>query len=252
MNRLGRALVIGLVGAVCAGGCASRKSSLLLERQARGPIEEEPSVAQAATWRLDPESQTKTANDVEVTVHYAGRDFLTKFFANKAMFGGYAGKNPFYPEHLVFYVRVANRSQRKIRLSPGEFTLLDDRGNQFSPIGADYVTAFADYRRPVTTMTRGVLEGASPGYFGVSLPIGKLVAQKPQGQFALLQQSALQPGYLYPGVVYDGLIAFWNPSVGQRTLHLLITSIKTNFDASDLPTATVDIPFDFSATATSP
>ena len=252
MNRLRWALVIGLVGVVCAGGCSSRKSSLLLERQARGPIEEEPSVAQAATWRLDPESQTKTANDVEVTVRYAGRDYLTKLFANKAMFGGYAGKNPFYPEHLVFYVRVANRGQKKIRLSPGEFTLIDDRGNQFSTIGADYVTAFGDYRRPVATTTRGVLEGASPGYFGISLPLGKLVAQKPQGQFALLQQSALQAGYLYPGVVYDGLIAFWSPPLGQRTLHLLITNIKTNFDASDLPTASVDVPFDFTATTTRP
>jgi hypothetical protein len=200
------------------------------------------------SWHLAPESQTKTDGDVEVTVRFASAQYLQDLFSNKALFGGYAGKNPFYPEHLVFYVKIANRSQYKIRFNPAEFTLIDDRGNQYSTVGADYVTAFGESRQPVATTTRGLLEGASPGYFGISLPVGRLVAQKPQGQFALLQQSALQSGYLYPGVVYDGLVAFWNPPAGERKLRLLITNVKTDFDANDLPRVSLEFPFEFSAT----
>ena len=247
MNGRTRWWLIGMAGLACVAGCSGRKSSLLLERQARGPIEEEPSVAQAAVWRLTPESQIKTDGNIEVTVRFASAQYLTDLFSNKALCGGYAGRNPFYPEHLVFYIKVANRSQQKIRLAPGEFTLIDDRGNQYSTIGADYVTAFGESRRPVAATTRGLLESASPGYFGISVPVGKFVAQKPQGQFALLQQSALQSGYLYPGVMYDGLIAFWNPPAGQRTLRLLITNVKTDFDANDLPRVSLEFPFEFSA-----
>ena len=110
------------------------------------------------------------------------------------------------------------------------------------------MTALGESRRPVATTTRGLLESASPGYFGVSLPIGKAMAQKPQGQFALLQQSALQSGYLYPGVVHDGLITFWNPPAGQRKLRLLVTNVKTDFDANDWPRLSLEFPFEFSAT----
>ena len=241
--------LIGMAGMACLAGCSARKSSLLLERQAKGQIEEESAVAQAASWHMTPESQTKTQEGVEVTVKFAPAGYLRQLFADKRMFGAYAGKNPFYPENLVFYVKIANHSQKKIRINPGEFTLVDDVGNQFSTIGVDYVTAFGDYRRPVSTTTRGLLESASPGYFGISIPIGRAVAQKPQGQFALIQQSALQSGYLYPGVIYDGLIAFWNPPAGQRKLQLFITNIKTDFDANDWPRVSMDFPFEFSATA---
>ena len=241
--------LIGMAGMVCLVGCSGRKSSLLLERQARGPIEEEPAVAQAASWHMTPESQTKAQEGIEVTVKFAPAEYLRNLFGNKRLFGTYAGKNPFYPENLVFYVKIANRSQKKIRINPAEFTLVDDVGNQFATIGVDYVTAFGDYRRPMSTTTRGLIEGASPGYFGISLPIGKAMAQKPQGQFALIQQSALQNGYLYPGVVHDGLIIFWNPPAGQRKLRLFITNIKTDFDANDWPRVSMEFPFEFSATA---
>ncbi len=247
MNGRMRWWLIGMAGLVYVAGCSGRKSSLLLERQARGSIKDASSVAKAAAWHLTPESQTKTDGNVEVTVRFASAQYLKDLFSNKALFGSYAGKNPFYPEHLVFYVKITNRAQQKIRLSPGEFTLIDDHGNQYSTIGTDYVTAFGESRQPIATSTRGLLEGASPGYFGISLPIGKLVAQKPQGQFALLQQSAMQSGYLYPGVVYDGLLAFWNPPAGQRTLRLLITNVKTDFDANDLPRVSLEFPFEFSA-----
>ena len=247
-----RGAMIVLLGlAVMVSGCSSRKSSLLLERQARGSIEEEPEVAQAVAWALTPPEQTLTKGQIDVVARFTPRPHLDDFFARTDLFGGYAGKkkNPFYPENMVFYVRLANHSQKKIRINPAEFVLVDDQGNQFGTIGVDYVTAFGDAKRPVASATRGVVEDASPGYFGFSFPVGKMIAGKPQGQFALLQQALLQPGYLYPGVSYDGLIAFWNPSTTASKIRLLLTNIKTDFGADDLPKTTLEFPFEFNVSA---
>ena len=241
-----RWLVIGMAGIVCASGCA-RKSSLLLERQARGPMSEEPTVAQPAAWRVEPVMQEQDKAGIHVLVNHASQEYLRNFFTNRALFQQWAGKSPFAPEHLVFYLKIENRSAQKIRIDPASFVLLDDLGNQYSTVGVDYVTALADYRRPTATTTRTVLEGASPGYFGISLPIGRLFLKKPQGQFALLQQTALQPGYLFPSVMYDGLIAFWNPAIKATRLRLVVGDVTTDFNAEGLPKTDQDFVFEFQA-----
>ena len=247
MRRARGWILGGVAGLVGLAGCGGRISSLLLERQARGPIAEEASVAKAISWHLVPVMQTELQRDVEVNVNHASREYLANFFSIRNLFGHFAGPNPYYPEHMVFYVKIANQSEGKIHIDPREFTLIDDRGNQYATVGADYVTAFAESRQPVSTTTRGVLEGANPGYFGLSVPVGRFVAGKPQGQFARLQQAALQAGYLYPGVVYDGLIAFWNPSTTATTLRLLVTNIKADFDANDEPKTALEFSFEFTA-----
>ena len=235
-------VIIGILFAIT--GCG-RKSSLLLERQALGPIAEEPAIAMPILRHLEPAIQTQTKERIDVSVTFATAEYLKALFSNKAIFGAMAGHNPFYPEHLIFYVKIANQSDQKIRINPAEFVLLDDRGTQYRTIGVDYVTAFAEFRQPVGTTTRGVVEGANPGYFGISLPVGRFIAAKPQDRFALLQRSALQVGYLYPGVTHDGLIAFWNPSREAKKFRLLITNVKTGFDANDQPKATLEFPFEF-------
>lgn len=242
-----RAVAWGVVVLMGVSGCLGRKSSLLLERQARGPLDEERTVATAVTWHLTPLSQTQTKQGVEITVTHATPPYLRDLFNNKAIFGPYAGASPYFPEHLVFYVKVANRSDQRLRLSPEEFIVVDDRGNQYSTVSTDYVTAFAEYKHGASTTTRGLLENASPGYFGFSFPVGKLVASKPQGRFALLQQSGLQSGSLYPGVVYDGLVAFWNPASTAKVLRVLVTNVKTNFNANNEPTLSLEFPFEFDA-----
>jgi hypothetical protein len=244
-----RWLIVGLVGALCAAGCGGRKSSLLLERQAKGPIEEEAHVAKGVRRSLAPVLQTQAKGGIEAAVNYASPEYQRNFFANKTVFGSYAGKSPYFPEHLVFYVKLANTSEKKIKIDPKEFVLVDDRGNQYSTVGTDYVTAFAESRSPIASTTRGVLEEARPGYFGFSLPVGKMVATKPQGQFALLQQSALQTGYVYPGVTHDGLIAFWSPSTAASKVRLLLTNIKTDFGADDLPKTALEFLFEFDVSA---
>ncbi|MBI2104630.1 MAG: hypothetical protein HYT90_03475 [Candidatus Omnitrophica bacterium] len=237
---------LAAAGLLAMAGCA-RKSSLLLERQAVGPIAEEPLVAMRAAWRLEPVMQTEEEQGVEVNVNHASQEYLTNFFGNRSLFGSFAGPSPYYPEHLVFYVQIANRSNKKIYINPGEFTVVDDRGNQYATIGVDYVTAFAESRKPVSSATRGVIEEARPGYFGFSLPVGRMFAPKSQAEFARLKQASLQSGYLYPGVIHDGLIAFWNPAEPATRVRLLITNVKTDFDAKDEPRTALEFAFDFTA-----
>ncbi len=245
-----RWMVLGVTIALGVAGCGvlSRKSSLLLERSARGPMDEALLVAHRFEWKLDPVLQTQTKNGVEITVNQASRTFLDNFFANKKLFGAYAGRNPLYLENLVFYVKITNNSKDKIAVAPSNFVLVDDRGNQYETIGIDYVTAFGEASHAFATTARGMIEDARPGYFGVSLPVGKIVSAKPQGQYALLTQSALQTGYVYPGVMHDGLIVFWNPSTDATKMRLILTNIRTNFKADGFPETSIDFPFEFTAT----
>jgi hypothetical protein len=231
--------------AVALSGCGTHVSSLLLERQAVGPLEEESGVAAAYEWHLNPVPQTLVKNDVEVFVNHASTDYLKIFFRNKEIFGPYAGPSPFYPQNLVFYVKVSNHGTSKILINPNEFVLVDDRGNQYQTLALDYITAFGESRQPMATATRGLLSDAKPGYFGLSVPVGQFVAAKPKGQFALFKQSALQTGYLHPGVVHDGLVAFWNPGVRAKKLRLIVSGIKADFAPTDWPKTSLDYEFEF-------
>jgi len=241
--------------AVVAGlaGCAGKTSSLLLERRAIGPLSESSRLAQPVEWQLEPQTQTQTQGPVEATVTFASQRFLETFFSDKEIFGVFAGMNPYFPENIVFYIRIVNRGSKRIRINPADFALLDDHGNEFVLLNVDYVTAFEEYRQPGSTAMRNLLEDARPGYFGISVPIGKIFAAKPQHRFALIKKSSLQTSYLYPGVVHDGLVAFWNPTKQSATLRLLIANVKTDFDANDLPQTSLEFPFTFRvAGATTP
>lgn len=244
-----RGALLFVISVLMASGCAGRTSSLLLERRVRGSLAEESKVGHAIAWRLEPVTQTQTQQGIEVYVNHASREYLKNFFSNRALFGAFAGTNPFFQEHLVFYVKVANRSGKKVFLNPAGFLLTDDHGNQYHVLGQDYISAFAESRQPIATVTRGVLEDASPGYFGLSLPVGKMLAAKPQGNFALLLQSALKTGPIFPGTVYDGLISFWNPSIEAKTVRLLVTDVTTDHGPDDVPRTSFDFTFEFALAA---
>src|SRR3989338_7484225 len=115
-----RQVLVGLVVLMAVAGCGTRKSSLLLERNARGPIDEALLVAKRFEWHLEPVRQTLTKGNVEVTVNHASREF--------------AGRNPYYLENLVFYIQIANRSDERVFVDPGAFALVDDRGNQYAVV----------------------------------------------------------------------------------------------------------------------
>lgn len=244
-----RGLIVSLVSIMAISGCSGRTSSLLLERQSKGPIEESSPTIQIAQWNLNPNEQTQTNQNIEVTVIHATPEYQKDFFGRQKVFGSFAGNSPFYQEHMVFYVRISNKSDRKISINPTEFAIVDDRGNQSSPLSIDYITAFVEHKRPMSTVSRGLIENARPGYFGFSLPIGRMITSRPQGHFALIQRSAMQSGYLHPGVIHDGLVAYWSPVLDAKVLKLLITNIKTDFDANDYPQTSLEFAFEFAATA---
>lgn len=226
-------------------GCSGRKSSLLLGRFARGTLTDSRSVAQPLNLRLVPSSQTAVQNGVEVTVIHAPREYQDELFRNEAIFGKFAGKNPYYPQQLVFYVRITNKSPtEEVFIDVTQFKLVDSRGNQLATIGHDYIEAFTKYRTPISSSARGIVEGASPGFYGISLPVGKAF-RKSQWRYALLQQSALQQGYLYPNVIHDGLIAFWTPSNLAEDFALRLSNIRTDFDAKGEPLTSLDFVFEF-------
>ena len=240
--RYAQSLAMGLV-LIMGVGCA-RQSSLLLERKAVGPILEEQGVGHLVEWKLDPTTQTQTQGGVEVSATHAPQPYLVDFFRNKQIFGKFAGLNPFFGEQLVFHVKISNHSGKKLLLDPAKFVLLDDRSNQYAVHHTDYMTALAESKAPLTTMTRGILEEANPGYFGVGVPVGRLIG-KPQQRQTLLEMSILKAGPLYDGVVYDGLIAFWNPSLTATRLRLLLTGFKTDANPNDQPQTALDFPFEF-------
>lgn len=228
-------------------GCSNRKSSLLLERQTRGPLELEGGVARPLAWTLEPATQTKTVNGVEITATHAHPKYMGELFSNSSIFGPYAGGIPFFPEQFVFYIKIRNASGKKLSIDPDQFVLLDDQGNQYNSLSADYGNALAESKKSAVARTaRGVVDDASPGYFGVNLSVGKIVPESQQ-RFALLKMATLQKGYLHDGVAYDGLIAFWSPHRDSKKLKLLLTNVKTNFDANDEPQALLDFSFEFAA-----
>ncbi len=239
-----RHVVMGFVGLMLVTGCSGRKSSLLLERQARGPLADAGAVARAVQRAIEPPTRSQVQRGIEIEVSYADAAYLKTLFSKREIFGPYAGKNPYFPENLIFYIKITNKGQEPIFINPGAFVLVDDRGNQYSPIGVDYVTAFADARSRFGA-ARGLLADARPGYFGVNVPVGRMMTSKPQGQFALIKQSSLEPGFLHPGVVYDGLLAFWSPTRDAATLRLILNGIKTAFDANDMPQASLTFPYEF-------
>ena len=226
-------------------GCGQKTSSLLLERHARGPLNESPSVARRVDWKLEPLSLTQSQKNVDVTVTFASQEFLKGFFGNKNVFGKFAGTNPYFLENMVFYVQITNKSNEPLFINPVQFVVVDDRGNQYTPINEDYVDALANAKAPMAVMTRGVLEDARPGYFGIGVPVGKLINMQPQGRFALIKQSSLQPGLIHPNVVYDGLVAFWSPSTNAKSLKLFVTDLKTDFDPEGVPKTSLEFPFGF-------
>jgi hypothetical protein len=236
-----------MAGFVVISGCGVgvKRDVLLAERKARGQLSETEQAGVLGGRLLEPVTQTLAQGKVTVTATFMPQRELETFFANRQVFGKRAGKSPYFPENLVFYIRIANKGEQRIQIAPGEFVMIDDHGNQYSPIGVEYVTAIAESRQPIRAATRGLLEDARPGYFGFSVPVGKMVAGKPHWRSVLIGQASLQSGYLHPGVIHDGLVAFWSPTRDAVLLRLIVGGIKTDFTANDEAKASLEFPFTF-------
>ena len=248
MHHRLRALLLCVLVVVAAAGCARRRMSVLMERSAKGPVAVEAELAQQMKMELTPPSQTVEHEGVEVTASFASPEYLHTYFQNRTLFGSDAGLNPYFPENLVLYVRIANNSTQRIKIDPNDCVILDDLHNQYQYLPLDTLTAIAEYRAPIASFTRSTLREARPGYFGVSVPAGSVMAGfvgNPQQRVALLKQVNINPGYLYPGVVYDGFIVFWTPHRSASTLRM-VWPVKTDVNANDEPQRVVEFNLPFS------
>lgn len=249
-----RAWTWGLVGvlaltSVALTGCGHKKrSSLMMERRARGPFALERQFGTRQVVYLHPPERTIKYDGIEVTVRFASLKDLQKYFQNHEIFGQDAGLNPYQPENVVFYVQIANRSDKRLVMDPEQFVLVDDMGVQYAYLSPDYLNSLAEARLGIGEATRMGLSSA-PSVYGVDVGgFASGIVPKSQKRQALLKQVSLLRGTLFPGVVYDGYISFIRPHKDAKHLRLLLSNIKTDFDPNDEPKRAFDFPFEFDMT----
>ena len=119
---------------------------------------------------VEPPTSSATKNGIDVTVRYASPEELDKFFEDKEVFGNLAGKNPYPPETLIFYVKVANHSGKRIRVNPGDFALIDNLSIQYAELSPDDISALYESKANVWSFAKTTGDLA-PGPYGVPLKV---------------------------------------------------------------------------------
>ncbi len=239
---------LALLVALTATGCGHKRSSLLMERRARGPFALERQFGTRQVVYLHPPERVKKHEGIEITIRFASLADLHEYFKNAEIFGKDAGVNPYQPENIVFYVQIANRGTTPILVDPQHFVLVDDMGVQYSYLSPDYLNALAEARITIGEATRMGL-GSAPDVYGVDVGgFASGLVPKSQKRLALLKQVSLSSGMLFPGVVYDGYISFIRPHKDAKQLQLILSNVKTDFDANDIPKRSLDFTFEFEAT----
>lgn len=194
--------------------------------------------------RLSPATASLSQQGIDVTVRYAPPEELDKFFENKEVFGKLAGNNPYPPETLIFFVRVANHSGKKIKVDPNDFVLIDNINIQYSELTPDNISALYESKAGLWSFAKTTGDLA-PGYYGAPLKVaGSLGAGSGRKQHYLIKQVRLAAGYVYPGIAYDGYVTFTRPHPSATSVRLLISN-KTDFNAADVPADAVHFEFPF-------
>ena len=231
-------------------GCRSQLSSV---QRPTGQIElRRPAEKELPVLRLNPATASLSKNAVDVTVRYATLEELDKFFENKEVFGKLAGKNPYPPETLIFFVRVANHSGKRIRVNPDDFVLIDNLNIQYSELSPDNISELYESKAALWSFAKTTGDLA-PGPYGAPLKVaGVLGAGTGRKQHYLIKQVRLAGGYVYPGIAYDGYVAFPRPHPNSTSVNLIIANIKMDFDSADVPANAVQFEFSFAVEQTPP
>ena len=229
--------------AVALSGC--RGGFSMIERP-KGQIElHRPEGQLAPLLRLSPATASLTKEGIDVTVRYATPEELDKFFENKEIFGSLAGKNPYPPNTLVFFVKVANFSGKKIRVNPEDFVLIDNLNIQYSELSPDNISAIYESKANLWSFAKTTGDLA-PGPYGAPLKVAEaLGAGSGRKQHYLIKQVRLAVGYVFPGIAYDGYVAFPRPHPNATLVRLLIHNVKTDFNAADIPANAIHFEFPF-------
>lgn len=241
MSRPRRAAAGGcLLAAVLFSGCS--RVPVLLERP-KGQLEYRRPEILPVSIRVSPATLSESRDGVDVTVRYAGPHQLEKFFSNEEVFGPMAGDNPYPRETLVFYVRLANHSGKKIRVNPDDFVLIDNLNIQYAELSADDISALLDSRANIWSYAKTTGDLA-PGPYGAPLKVaGALGGRGTRKLHYLIKQVRLSGGTVHPGIAYDGYVAFPRPHPNATSLRLLIHNIKTDFNPADEPQKAIHFEF---------
>lgn len=229
----------------CGGGFAT------IERP-KGEIElRQPEIAHPAPLLLDPVTAASSKSGIDVTVRYASTDELDKFFEKKEVFGPLAGKNPYPPDTMIFYVKIANHSGKKIRVNPDDFVLMDNLNIQYSELTPDNISALYESKANVWSFAKTTGDLA-PGPYGVPLKVAGTLGGGGNRKFHyLIKQVRLAGGYVHSGIGYDGYVAFPRPHPNATSIRLVIANIKADFNPADEPATAIDFEFPFTLRAPS-
>ncbi|MBI3317723.1 MAG: hypothetical protein HYZ90_01055 [Candidatus Omnitrophica bacterium] len=232
---------LGLALALCAG---CRGGFATVERP-KGQIELRTPKGPVISVSLDPMTISDSRNGIDVTVRYANPQELEAFFAKKEVFGEFAGKNPYPPDTLVFYVKLGNHSGKKIRVNPDDFVMIDNLNVQYAELSPDNISALYESRASVWSFAKTTGDLA-PGPYGIPLKVAGLAGGGGGRKLHyLMKQVRLAGGVVHPGIAYDGYVAFPRPHPNATSLRVVVGNIKTDFDPADLPASTVDFEFPF-------
>ncbi len=239
-----RRLILVAAGACLLSGCGGGLVNL---ERSKGQIElhrpdtkEKPPVVS-----FDPVTASLSKSSIDVTVRYAPPEDLDRFFGNKEVFGNVAGKNPYPPRTLVFYVKVFNHSGKKIKVDPENFVMIDNLNIQFSELSADNISAIYESKAGAWTFAKSTGDLA-PGPYGAPFKVaGALGVGSNRKAHYLIKQVRLASGYVYPGIAYDGYVAFPYPHPNATSVRLIFSDIKTDFNPADFAETAIDFEFPF-------
>lgn len=194
---------------------------------------------------LKPATASQSKDGLDVTIRYASPEELDKFFEDKKIFGPLAGKNPYPPKTLIFFVKIANFSGKKIYVNPDGFVMIDNLNIQYSELSPDNISSIYESKSSLWSFAKTTGDLA-PGPYGAPFKVaGAMGAGGGRKQHYLIKQVRLAAGYVFPGIAYDGYVAFPRPHPGSGSIRLLIHNIKTDFNAADEPAQAIHFEFPF-------
>lgn len=236
MSRIVILLGVAMISSGCGRGFA------MVERP-KGEVELRRPEALPLSVVIDPVTSSLSKTGIDVTVRYASPEELEKFFSNEQIFGKLAGKNPYPHETMIFYVKIANHSGKKIKVNPDDFVMIDNLNIQYAELTPDNISALYESKANVWAFAKTTGDLA-PGPYGIPLKVAG-VAGGGGGRklHYLIKQVRLAGGYVHAGIAYDGYVAFPRPHPNATSVRLLIANLKTDFNAADEPVSAVDFEF---------